>query len=144
MRKVAYTFVSFLLLLAVISPAAAQMDHKMGHQTEGEIKISDGIKGRLKVTPAMSMIDFYLADARTGEVITGVKVRVMITKPDGKKVEKDLPGMKMGEVFSYMNTLDFSLKGVYTFDITAEVKKKIGEKDFDKERVTFSFTYEVK
>lgn len=144
MKKVAYTFVTFLLLFAMISSASPQMNHKMGHQTEGETKIMDGIKGRLKVTPAMSMLDLYLADAKTGEVITQAKVKATITMPDGKKVEKDLPGMKMGETFSYMNTLDFSLKGVYTFDITAEVKKKIGKKDFDKERATFSFTYEVR
>lgn len=145
MKRGVYAFATFLLLFpAIVSLAIAGMDHKMGHQADGEIKVVEGVKGRLKVTPEMSMIDLYLADARTGEVITGAKVKAMITMPDGKKLEKDLPGMKMGETFSYMNTLDLSLKGVYTFDITAEVKKKIGKKDFDKERVTFSFTYEVR
>lgn len=66
MKKGAYAFITFLLLLAMISPAAAQMNHKMDHQAEGETKIVDGIKGRLKVTPAMSMFDLYLADAKTG------------------------------------------------------------------------------
>lgn len=145
MRRRVYAFVTFLLLFPVIvSPVIAGMDHKMGHQADGEIKIVGGVKGRFKVTPEMSMIDLYLADARTDQVITGAKVKATITPPDGKMVEKDLPGMKMGETFSYMNTLDLSLKGVYAFDITAEIKKTIGKKDFDKERVTFSFTYEVK
>lgn len=145
MKRVLYSSITFLLLLlVVISPATAQMNNKMGHQTEGETKVVDGIKGRLKVTPAMSMFDLYLTDAKTGEVIIQAKVKATTTMPDGKKVEKELPGMKMGETFSYMNTMDLSLKGVYTFDITAEVKKEIAKKDFDKERVTFSFTYEVR
>ena len=44
-------------------------------------------------------------------------------------------GMKMGGAFSFMNSADLSLKGKYTFDVSAEVEKKT---------VTFPFTYEVK
>ncbi len=136
MKRGLYLGIScFLMLLFIIPPAVAQMDHKMGQQTEGETKVVDGIKGRFKVTPSMHMLDLYLADAATDKVITGAKVKVAITMPDGKKAEKEFSGMKMGEVFSYMNTTDLSLKGKYSFDITAEVGNK---------KPTFSFTYEVK
>lgn len=145
MRRTAYLGISYLLfLLFIASPAIAQMGHKMEHPMEGETKVVDGIKGRLKVAPAMSMLDLYLTDAGTDEVITQAKVKATITMPDGKKAEKDFPGMKMGESFSFMNSVDLSLKGLYTFDITAEVKKKIGKKDFDEKRVNFSFSYEVR
>ena len=44
-------------------------------------------------------------------------------------------GIKMGVEFSFMNTADLSLKGKYSFDVSAEVGKK---------KVTFPFAYEVK
>lgn len=144
MKKGAYAFITFLLLVAMILPAIAEMNHKMVHQAEGETKIIDGVKGRFKVTPAMSMLDLYLVDAKTEKTITGAKVKTIITMPDGKKAEKDLTGMKMGETFSYMSTMDFSLKGVYTFDIAVDVQNKAATKEFDKKRANFSFTYEVR
>ena len=128
-----------LLVPAISTPAGAQMgsqtDHKTAQQMEGEVKSADGIKGRLKITPSKSMLDLYLTDAATDKPITKAKVRAVITMPDGKKVEKDLMGMKMGGEFSFMNSADLSLKGKYTFDVTAEIGKK---------KVTFPFTYEVR
>ena len=44
-------------------------------------------------------------------------------------------GMKMGAEFSFMNSADLSLKGKYTFDVTAEIGKK---------KVALPYTYEVK
>jgi hypothetical protein len=35
-------------------------------------------------------------------------------------VEKDLIGMKMGEAYSFMNSLDMSRPGRYSFDISIE------------------------
>lgn len=134
-RRISFSIIFFLLFLIFITPAMAQKDHKMKHQMEGETKVVDGIKGRFKVQPSMGMFDLYLTDEKTDKVITQAKVRVAVTMPHGKKIEKDLSGMKMGEVFSFMNTLDMSMKGKYIFDITADV---------DKNRLTFPFSYEVK
>ena len=51
------------------------------------------------------------------------------------KKGKELFGMKMGEDFSFMNTLDMSKKGSYSFAIAVEAGKK---------KVKFNFRYEVK
>ena len=123
--KTLIVVVALGLLAPVLStPAAAQTDHKTAQQMEGEVKSANGIKGRLKITPSKSMLDLYLTDAATDKSITKAKVRAVITMPDGKKVENDLMGMKMGAEFSFMNTADLSLKGKYTFDVSAEVGKK--------------------
>ena len=100
-----------------------------------ESKVSDGIKATLVVTPSKSMVDLILSDAKTGKSITSAKVSALIKGPDGKVIEKELMGVKMGEEFSFMNTLDMSRKGRYSFDITVEVKNK---------SVKFNFVYEVK
>lgn len=86
-------------------------------------KTSGGIKAVLKVDPAKSMVDLYLSDSKTRKEIKDAKVKVTITLPNGEKVEKELMGMKMGESFSFMNSLDMSRKGIYIFDITVEVGK---------------------
>lgn len=97
-------------------------------------KTTGGIKAVLKVDPAKSMVDLYLSDSKTHKEITGAKVRAAITLPNGEKVEKDLMGMKMEDSFSYMNTLDMSMKGRYIFDITVEMGKTTHK---------FNFHYEV-
>ena len=52
MKKIGcFVFSYILLLLFIISPAVAQMDHKMGQQVGEETKVVEGVKGRLKVTP---------------------------------------------------------------------------------------------
>ena len=134
-RRISFSIIFFLLFLIFITPAMAQKDHKMEHQMEGETKVVDGIKGRFKVQPSMGMLDLYLTDEKTDKVITQAKVRVAVISPDGRKIEKDLPGMKMGELFSFMNTLDMSMKGKYSFNIRVDVEKK---------RLNFPFSYEVK
>lgn len=110
----------------------AQMEHKM---PEGESKVADNIKATLIVTPLKSMVDLLFVNAKTGKTIINAKVFAKIKGPDGKVQEKELLGMQMGEVFSYMNTLDLSLKGSYSFKITAEAGKK---------KIKFDFVYEVK
>lgn len=97
-------------------------------------KFSGGIKAVLKVDPAKSMVDLYLSASKTQKVITGAKVKAAITLPNGKKVEKELMGMKMGDSFSFMNTLDMSRKGGYIFDVTVE----LGETTH-----RFNFRYDV-
>lgn len=142
MKRIIIAYFSCLLLLFA---AASTVIAHGGHEMEGEGKVVEGIEGRLKVTPEMNMIDFYLYDAKTDNAITYAKVKITITLPDGKKVEKELPGTKTEETFSFMNTIDLSLKGMYSFDITARVQYKIGFKAYHSVKtVTFPFTYEVK
>jgi len=142
MKRVIISYITCLLLMLV---AASSVIAHTGHEMEGEGKVVKGVEGWLKVTPEMSMIDFYLYDAKTHKAITDAKVKVTITLPDGKKMEKELPGTKTEETFSFMNTVDLSLKGVYSFDIVAKVQYKIGFKAYHSVKtVTFPFTYEVK
>lgn len=100
-----------------------------------EAKPGETIKWTMKVKPLDNMIDLYLTDARTGKPITKAKVAVVVTLPDGSKVEKELKGMKMGKKYSFMGSLDFPLKGVYVFDVDVKAGKK---------KAKFSFRYEVK
>lgn len=93
-------------------------------------KTSGGIKAVLKVDPAKSMVDLYLSDSKTQKEISGAIVKVTITRPKGEKVEKELMGMKMGDSFSFMNTLDMSRKGSYIFDITVELGKTTHKLNF--------------
>lgn len=93
------------------------------------------IKWAMKVKPISNTVDLTLTDAKTGRPITKAKVKAVITMPNGKKVTKELKGMKMGKEYSFMNTVDFSLKGPYFFKVDVNTGKK---------KVKFSFRYEVK
>ena len=133
MRKIKSTAIIVLAGLFFCSQIAlAQMEHDM---PAGESKVAKGIKATLVITPSKSMVDLVLVGANNRKTITGAKVAAQIKGPDGTVQKKDLLGMKMGEVFSYMNTLDMSKKGSYSFDIAVEVEKK---------KVKFNFVYEVK
>lgn len=103
----------FFVMIAIgldLSPALAATS------TDSE----KNVKGVLKTDPAKKMIDLFLSEMPSGKEIMDAKVRASITYPDGKKVEKDLIGMRMGEVYSFMNSLDFSKPGRYSFDISIE------------------------
>lgn len=92
-------------------------------------KTSDGFKGTLKIDPSKSMVDFYLYDSKGG-LVADASVKATITLPGGKKVEKELMGMKMGGSFSFMNTLDMASKGRYSFDILIKSGDKNDEFHF--------------
>lgn len=142
MKRVIISYITCLLLLLM---AVSSINAHARHEMDGEIKVAKGIEGRMKVTPEMNRIDFYLYDAKTDKAITDAKVKATITMPDGKKVEKELLGTKAEETFSFMSPVDFSFKGMYSFDITARVQYKIGFKAYHSVKtVTFSFTHEVK
>lgn len=95
---------------------------------------SAGIEATLKVTPEKSMVDLFLKDySRALKPIKGARVRAVVKTPENKTIEKDLIGMEMEGVFSYMNSLDLSKKGGYIFDITVDV---------DGVKRGFSFRYE--
>ena len=133
MRKIRSTAIIVLAGLLFSSQIAlAQMEHDM---PAGESKVANDIKATLAVTPSKSMVDLVLVGAKDSKTITAAKVAAQIKGPDGNVQKKDLLGMKMGEVFSYMNTLDMSKKGSYSFDIVVEVEKK---------KVKFNFVYEVR
>ena len=142
MKRIIIAYFScFLMLLATTSSVIAHT----GHEMVGEVKVVKGVEGRLKVMPAMNRIDFYLYDSKKDKTITTVKVSATITMPDGKKIEKELPGTKTEETFSFMNTVDLSVKGIYRFEIIAKVQYKIGFKAYHSVKtVTFPFTYEVR
>lgn len=105
--------------------------------TDGMIKTSNGVKAVLKIDVSKSMVDLYLYDMAKNltNPIKDAKVMADITAPSGKKVQKELIGMKMGEVFSYMNTLDMSEKGRYSFDISVQSGKR---------RAAFNFAVDIK
>lgn len=89
---------------------------------ETSTKSSDGVKAVLKTDPAKKMIDLFLSEG--ANEITDAKVTASVTLPDGQKVEKDLIGMKMGEAYSFMNSLDMSKPGRYSFEITIKKSGK--------------------
>jgi len=138
MRKL-MTAVSIALLLSAV-PAFAGTDHgthdhgSAGQATAGTLTDS-GIKATLKINQSSSMIDLYLAEAKTGAPVTSGKVFAKIKLPNGKTVEKELMGMKMGQEYSFMNSLDLSLKGKYSFDISVVAGSR---------RASFDFMYTAK
>lgn len=91
-----------------------------GAPAETSIKSSEGVKAVLKTDPAKKMMDLFLSELPGGKEITEAKVKAIVTFPDGRKVEKDLIGMKMGDAYSFMNSLDMSRPGRYSFDISIE------------------------
>lgn len=102
----------FLVALPLTSPAGAGADDMT--------KTKNGIKAALNLDPSKSMVDLYLTDNKTKQTLKEAKVRATVVLPDGSVVEKELMGMMMGPVFSFMNTLDMSLNGRYSFDINVE------------------------
>ncbi len=129
--RVSFTAISVMLLLS----AGASWGEMRHDPSAGESQIEKGIKATLKVTLSKNMFDLILEDAKTGKAITEADVNAKVQMPDGSLIEKKLTGMKMGEMFSFMNSLDMHLKGTYRF----EVFVKGGGKD-----VQFNFQYDNK
>jgi len=86
-------------------------------EAETSMKSSDGVKAVLKTDRAKKMVDLFLSEAKSGKEITKAKVTASVKMPDGKTVRKELLGMKMGDAYSFMNSLDMSVPGRYSFDI---------------------------
>ncbi|MBI5903291.1 MAG: hypothetical protein HZB84_07420 [Deltaproteobacteria bacterium] len=107
----------------------------MANGWESPEKTSGGIKATLKIDLEKSMVDLYLNDAASNRPVTGALVKAAIKTLDGKKIEKELIGMRMGEAFSYMNTLEMSKKGKYKFEIKV---------DSGGTKIPFSFFYDAK
>ena len=95
-------------------------------------KVLDGTKAGLKLDEKQKTIDLYLSDVNTRKAITDASVTAIVRLPGGEKKEIALSGMKMGEEFSYMNSLDTAKKGDYIFRI--KVLREIKE-------LVFSFAF---
>jgi hypothetical protein len=106
----------FLCILTTVSIAGAD---GAGVHAVVEGKEAQGIEAVLRPDAARSMVDLYLKDAKTGRPIIDAKAEAIVRLPSGREIRKELMGMKMGDAFSYMTTLDMSEKGEYVFDITA-------------------------
>ncbi len=106
-----FTFFTAFAFIAGIS--WGEMKHV---SSDGVSKTEKGIKATLKVTPSKNMVDLILVDAKTGKPITEADVNAKIHLPDDSHVEKKLIGMTMGDIFSFMNSLDMSRKGTYYFE----------------------------
>ncbi len=125
-----FTAVFLAASISIFNPPMAD-----GASQYESARSASGIKATLVLTPDKGMIDLYLTDATTGSPIKSAKVNALISTPGdpAKKVEKKLIGMDMDGRFSYMNSLDMSFKGRYSFDIRIEDGKK---------RARFMFTHE--
>lgn len=100
------------------------------------VRSASGIKATLVLSPDKGMIDLYLTDEATGSPIRSAKVSALITTPadPSKAIEKELMGMEMDGRFSFMNSLDMSFKGRYSFDIRIKYGKKIARLMFTHEK----------
>lgn len=117
-------FVFILLWLTLESAVAGNANAAMR-----STKTVDGLKATLSVSPKMA--DLLLVEAGCGRALTNAAVTATLVYPNGQKRVKKLMGMKMGEVYSYMNSIDITAEGIYTFHIIVKVGKKIVNFDFE-------------
>lgn len=99
-------------------------------QAETSVKSSDKVKAVLKTDRAKKMVDLFLSEATSGKEITEAKVTASVRLPDGKTVRKELIGMKMGKAYSFMNSLDMSEPGRYSFAIEIKSSGKTTKLEF--------------
>jgi len=99
-------------------------------QAETSVKTSGKVKAVLKTDRAKKMVDLFLSEVTSSKEITEAKVTASIILPDGRKVKKELIGMKMGDAYSFMNSLDMSLPGRYSFDIEIKTPGKTTRFEF--------------
>lgn len=117
-KKFKSTLMIFFTLFAALVFISGISWGDMKHApSEAVSKVEKGIKATLKVTPSKNMVDLIIEDAKTGKPITEADVNAKIQLPDDSHAEKKLIGMKMGDIFSFMSSLDMSRKGTYYFEI---------------------------
>ncbi|MCC6544226.1 MAG: hypothetical protein IT392_06950 [Nitrospirae bacterium] len=134
--KIKSTLITLFTLFAAFAFIGGISWGEMKHvPSEGVSKIENGIKATLKVTPSKNMVDLILKDAKTGKLVTEADVNAKIQLPNDSYVEKKLIGMKMGSVFSFMNSLDMSRKGTYYLEITVRAANK---------EIRFNFEHQLK
>src|SRR3989337_2848258 len=119
------TLMTLFTLFAAFAFIAGVSQGEMKHvPSEAVSKVEKGIRATLKVTPSKNMVDLLLEDAKTGKSITEADVNAKIQLPGDSHVEKQLIGMKMGDIFSFMSSLDMSRKGLYHFEIFVRAADK--------------------
>ena len=123
------------LFVAIVFIAGISWGEMKHVPSDGVSKIEKGIKATLKVTPSKNMVDLILEDAKTGKPITEADVNAKIQLPDSSHVEKKLIGMKMGDIFSFMSSLDMSRKGTYYFEFFVRSANK---------DIKFNFEHHIK
>jgi len=123
------------LFVAVVFIAGISWGEMKHVPSDGVSKIEKGIKATLKVTPSKNMVDLILEDSKTGKPITEAHVNAKIQLPDDSHVEKKLIGMKMGDIFSFMSSLDMSRKGTYYFEFFVRSANK---------DIKFNFEHHIK
>ena len=124
-RMLKSTLMTLFTFFAVFAFIAGISWGEMKHvPSDGVSKIEKGIKATLKVTQSKNMVNLILEDAKTGKPITEADVNAKIQLPDDTHVDKKLVGMKMGDIFSFMSSLDMSRKGTYYFEIFVRAANK--------------------
>ena len=109
-----------VIIAAVFFILSAGIAYSSGIMTN----VLDGVKADLKLDEKQKTIDLHLSDVNTKKAITDASVTAMVRLPGNEKKEITLTGMKMGEEFSHMNSLDTAKKGDYIFRIKVLRGKK--------------------
>ena len=91
------------------------------------------MEAAIKVDPSKNTLDVYIKDIKTGNPVTGASVKATVISPGGKRVMKELSGMKMGDGYSYMGSIDAAEKGLYVIDVSVERGR---------DKAWFNFKYE--
>lgn len=108
-----------LLTMAVSALTLVMITLSSASAATKTLKTVDGIKASIIVST--KKVDIYIKDVETEEVIKDAKVKATILHPGGEVEEITLMGMKMGKIYSYMNSADLSHKGPHK--LTFEIKK---------------------
>jgi len=122
-------FIVLLLAFTVLSVV------KTSHSAEKLTKSSNDMKAVLTFDADTSLIDVYLSDAKTAQAIKDAQLKALVKTPSGKRITVELPGMMMGQTWSYMNNVEMTEAGKYSISLTAH--RKGGKK------AKFKFTVKV-
>lgn len=128
MRAIKF-MLAFAVCLSLFSLASGRVFAAEG--SKAALKVGT-IKWNISVKPQFNMVDLYLTELGSGKDVRNVKLRAVITLPNGEKVEKEMMHMAMKKVkgkskskgASYMFSLDLSAPGAYVFDITGKAGKR--------------------
>ncbi len=134
MHKILRTSFTAIFVFLILSTGISRGETS-GGTPAGESKVIQGVKATLIVTPGKNMVDLFLKDEKTGNEIRVAEVNAKVQLPDNSVVEKKLIGMKMGDAYSFMSSVNMQIKGTYSF----EVFVKTGDND-----IKFDFRYVVK
>lgn len=124
-----------ILKAVIIAAIFFILPAEIAYSSNAMTSVLHGTKAGLKLDEKQKTIDVYLSDVNTKKAITDASVTAIVRLPGNEKKEITLTGMKMGEEFSYMNSLDTAKKGDYIF----RIKVLRGKRE-----LIFSFTFKRK